>query len=62
MSPRFAALDSPRPHPATSPLTFQKPMGQQSNKHIKKKRRIAYHKRKKEAALAAKKPAAKAKK
>jgi hypothetical protein len=55
-------LDSTGHHRARSPTHPLKPMGQQSNKHIKKKRRIAYHKRKKEAALAAKKPAAKAKK
>jgi len=58
-----AALDSRRPLPALSPTTFTKPMGQQSNKHIKKKRRVAYHKRRKAAAaLAAKKAAPKAKK
>ena len=57
------ALDSPRPLPALSPTNFTKPMGQQSNKHIKKKRRVAYHKRRKAAAaLAAKKTAPKAKK
>ena len=37
-------------------------MGQQSNKVIKKKRRIAYHKRKNALAAATKKPASKAKK
>ena len=57
-----AALDSHRSLPAVSPATFPKPMGQQSNKHIKKKRRIAYHKRRKAAAAAAKKTVSKAKK
>lgn len=37
-------------------------MGQQYNKHIKKKRRLAYLKRKKEAAKAPAKKAVKAKK
>ena len=57
-----AALDSRRLLPALSPTTFPKPMGQQSNKHIKKKRRVAYHKRRKAAAAATKKTASKSKK
>ena len=55
---------TPRPVPRDCPPFHQiSTMGQQYNKHIKKKRRLAYLKRKKEAAkTAAKKPAAKAKK
>jgi hypothetical protein len=35
-------------HPGSSSLRFSKTMGQQLNKHIKRKRRAAYLKRKKE--------------
>ena len=46
-----------------SPFYHTPPMGQQYNKHIKKKRRLAYLKRKKEAAKKAPaKKTAKAKK
>ncbi len=52
-----AALDSAPPEPRGCTFYHTPPMGQQLNKHIKKKRRIAYLKRKKEAAKKA--PAAK---
>ncbi len=41
---------TPRVHLRFKPLPLPKPMGKQYNKGIKKKRRIAYHKRKKAAA------------
>ncbi|HVZ63406.1 MAG TPA: hypothetical protein VG936_02370 [Lacunisphaera sp.] len=52
-----ARLDSAAPFRPQNPLAAFT-MGQQTNKHIKKKRRIAYHKRRK----ARQKAAAKAKK
>ena len=48
-----ATLDSARPPLKHRPLTFSNIMGQQLNKHIKRKRRAAYLKRKKERTKAA---------
>jgi hypothetical protein len=70
-SPRLASPDQAIPALDSAPLApriwafyHTPPMGQQTNKHIKKKRRIAYLKRKKEAAkkTTASKKSAKAKK
>jgi len=44
-TPDRPALDSGPGIQAQVSLHFTLPMGQQTNKHIKKKRRIAYHKR-----------------
>jgi hypothetical protein len=52
---RPAALDSTAPARKVLGLTHQLTMGQQTNKIIKKKRRVAYLKRKKARLLAAKK-------
>lgn len=52
-SPAIEGLDSGPGFQAQVSLHFTLPMGQQTNKHIKKKRRIAYHKRR-NAALKAK--------
>jgi hypothetical protein len=49
-SPPKAPLDSARGVSRCYQLHHTLPMGQQTNKHIKKKRRIAYLKRKKAAA------------
>ncbi|WP_145928867.1 hypothetical protein [Termitidicoccus mucosus] len=54
---RDRALDSPARLSSLSLLSHFQPMGKQYNKVIKKKRRIAYLKRKKAAASGAKKPA-----
>lgn len=48
----IVALDSPHPHLNRPPLP-DTIMGQQLNKHIKRKRRAAYLKRRKERAKAA---------
>lgn len=48
LTPRWPAiegLDSGPGFQAQVSFHFTLPMGQQTNKHIKKKRRIAYHKR-----------------
>ena len=55
-------LDSPGSAARCSPLSPNLTMGQQYNKGIKKKRRLAYLKRKKEAAKVAAKKTSKAKK
>ncbi len=55
-------LDSPASASRCSPLSPNLTMGQQYNKGIKKKRRLAYLKRKKEAAKVAVKKTSKAKK
>ncbi len=55
-------LDSPARAARCSPFHQTLTMGQQYNKGIKKKRRLAYLKRKKEAAKVAAKKTAKAKK
>ena len=43
--PVIEALDSRAAFKAQASLHFLHSMGQQLNKHIKKKRRVAYHKR-----------------
>jgi hypothetical protein len=55
-------LTPPLPDHESLPFHQTHTMGQQYNKHIKKKRRLAYLKRKKEAAKAPAKKAVKAKK
>ena len=54
-NPPVGALDSSAPARNVLNLTHQLTMGQQTNKIIKKKRRVAYLKRKKARLLAAKK-------